>query len=95
MRIDFTVPDPSLTREQLEDFNLQSTQPLAVGSVANVKSMTLHYYTDHYNRRVRSVPTTADLIDPSNGQPDAAGAALLLPLTPWERESQRRYIEGR
>lgn len=92
VRIDFTAPVTGLTRRQLQDFTLRATQPLAVGSVANVKSTTFNYYTDHYNRRVQSVPNTDDLIDPLNGQPDP-GADLHVPLTPWEERDQRRYIE--
>jgi hypothetical protein len=92
VRVDFTAPVSGLTRRQLVDFTVRATQPLAVGSVANVKSLNIHYHTDHYNRRVGSVPTTDDLIDPANGQPDP-GANLYVALTSWEERDQRRYIE--
>jgi hypothetical protein len=92
VRIDFTAPISGMARRQLEDFTLLATQALPVGSVANAKSMTLHYHTDHFDRRVQSVPTTDDLINPVTGQPDP-GATLYMPLTPWEVQDQRRYIE--
>jgi hypothetical protein len=92
VRIDFTAPASGVNRSQLQDFTVLATQPLPVGSVANAKSMTLHYYTDHYDRRVQSVSTTADVVNPANGQPDP-GANLHVPLTPWEVQDQRRYIE--
>ncbi|MDH4350460.1 MAG: hypothetical protein OEW56_04880, partial [Gemmatimonadota bacterium] len=92
VRIDFTAPVSGMTRSQLQNFTLLATQSLPVGSVANVKSMALHYYTDHYNRRVESVPTTDDLVDPATGQPNS-GASLHLPITPWEAQDQRREIE--
>lgn len=92
VRIDFTAPVTGFARRQLVDFTVRATQPLAVGSVANVKSMALHYYTDHYDLRVQSVQTTADLIDMTTGQPDT-GASLHIPTTAWEEQDQRRYIE--
>jgi hypothetical protein len=92
VRIDFTAPVSGVNRSQLQNFALLATQPLPVGSVANVKSMTLHYYTDHHNRRVESVPTTDDLIDPATGQPNSGGN-LHIPITPWEAQDQRREIE--
>lgn len=92
VRIDFTAPSIGMTRRQLEDFTLVTTQPLPVGSVANAKSLSFDYYTDHYNLRVSSVATTADLIDPATGAPDP-GASLHVPVTAWEAQDQRRYIE--
>lgn len=92
VRIDFTAQVSGVTRSQLQNFSILATQPLPVGSVANVKSINLHYYTDHYNRRVESIPTTDDLIDPATGQPNS-GANLHVPITPWEAQDQRREIE--
>jgi hypothetical protein len=94
VRIDFSAPVSNITRSQLLNLTLLAAQPLPAGSVANVKSMKLHYFTNNFNYCADSVPTTNDLIDPTNGTANT-DASLLLPLTPWEKQNQRREIEDR
>jgi len=93
VRVDFTAPiDGSLNREQMQKITIKSSQPLPRGSVANVKRMSLHYYTDHFDRKVQSDRGTRDLITVATGLPDS-GAQVNFKLSHWERENLREMIE--
>ena len=93
VRVDFTAPiDGTLNREQLQEITIKSSQSLPGGSVANVKRMSLHYYTDHFDKKVHSDHGARDLITVGTGLPDA-GAVAHFKLSAWERENLREMIE--
>lgn len=95
VRIDFTVPVSSgtLTRQQLQQITIHAGHELPPGSVANFKSLSIRYFTDHFDHRARSVYGMNDLIDATTGQPETTGAATSLPLSAWERQNLRERIE--
>ncbi len=94
VRIDFTLPvNSNLTREDLQQIRVKTAQELPAGSVANLQRMTLHYYTDHFDRQVSSDRGARDLIDPGTGQADSNGADAIFPLSRWEQQDLRNVIE--
>lgn len=93
VRIDFTASgQASLTRAGLQKLVLRATEKLPPGSVANVKKIDLHYYTDAFDYRVSSAPSTDDLISIATGEPSGEMAELYLPLTDWEKQDMQREI---
>ncbi|MCZ0962518.1 hypothetical protein [Paracoccus benzoatiresistens] len=95
VRVDFTVPvaAASLNRAMMQQMTLLAGTALPPGSVASLERMSLHYYTDHFDRAVDSDHGVRDLVTVETGQPDGSGAAAHFPLSAWEREDLRAVIE--
>ena len=95
VRIDFTVSTQnSLTRSDLQKVVLVATQRLPPGSVANVKRMELHYFTDTFDYKVVSGSGTDDLISVATGEPGDEKAELFLPFTGWEKQDMQQEIRS-
>ena len=93
VRIDFTVPESrlsGLTREGMQSIRVVAGNAMPPGSVANLTGMTVTYDTARYERGVRGLTGTNDLVNPVNGNIDTAQVAL--PLDPWERVDERAEI---
>jgi hypothetical protein len=55
VRVDFTAPiNGMFNREQMQQIIVRASAPLPPGSVANLQRMSIHYYTDHFDRIVQS-----------------------------------------
>jgi hypothetical protein len=94
VRIDFSIPvGRQFSREDLQQMVLRSVDPLPQGSVANLTRLSLNYYTDHFDSTAESVRSENDLNKSDTGEPDPQGAAVFMPLTPWELQDLRRVIE--
>lgn len=95
-RVDFTyVPDRRLTRADLERISVAVANDAALppGSVADVRSVKLRYYTGDFEREKSSAQASHDLISIADGTP-TAGADLQLPLDDWETKNQRELIRS-
>src|SRR5262249_53107902 len=92
---DFTcTPPPNLTRRNLVDLTVKASKPLTQGSVANVKQVQIHYYTDTFDRQEISPSQTDDLLAVPNGTPEPTGARVHLALSQWERQDMRAILLG-
>jgi len=97
LRVDFTyTPDGSLTREDLQHLMLSVPveSQLPPKSVANVKRVEIHYYTDTFDRQESSPNHMEDLVTVATGLPDANGASVFIKLSDWERQDLRNIIRG-
>ncbi len=94
VRVDFTFPvEGRYNREAFQTVKFASSDPLPVGSVANLTQVQLRYFTAHFDATAESVRTTNDLISPATGRPDSLGASTYFPLSAWEQQDLRRVIE--
>lgn len=95
LRVDFTcTPPANITRRNLVDLMIDASSALSSGSVANVKKVEIHYYTDTFDRREISPSQTDDLITVPGGEPEATGARVHLALSQWERQDMRAILLG-
>ena len=95
VRVDFTAPvNRMFNRGQMQDITVHASAPLPAGSVANLQRMSIHYYTDHFDRMVESDSGVRDIITVETGLPDAAGAKAHFAPSAWEREDLREMIEN-
>jgi hypothetical protein len=95
VRVDFTVPvNGRFNREQMQRITVRASAPLPAGSVANLQRMSIHYYTDHFDRTVESDSGVRDIVTVETGLPDAAGAEAHFATSAWEREDLRQMIEN-
>jgi hypothetical protein len=93
VRVDFTIQSTgSLTRSALQNIVIKAKEKLPAGSVANVKRVDIHYFTDAYDYRVASSSVTDDLVSVETGEPGAEQARIFLPLTSWEKQDMQREI---
>ena len=97
VRVDFTyTPDKALRRADLQllTVTVADDGSLPPGSVANVQTLKLRYYTNDFEREQTSPRAARDLINVEDGTPDSAGADVLLPLDEWEKKDQRAFIRA-
>ncbi|MBU2952622.1 OmpA family protein [Marinobacter sp. F3R08] len=103
IRVDFNVPHEALTdttRAQITRLFLSASEHLPKGSVANVKSASVHIHTEHYNRRIKASTGTQDLISPPAWDDDEStrpapseSATLTFNPSSWEEYNPRREAE--
>jgi hypothetical protein len=94
VRIDFTVPiEKQYTRENFQQITISASDPLPIGSVANLNRISLRYFTDHFDTTAESVRASNDINKVDTGDADPQGALAFLPLTNWEQQDFRRVIE--
>ena len=97
LRVEFSYsPDGELTRGDLQRLtvSLPDDVELPPRSVANLRGVEVHYYTETFDRRESSPTVTDDLIDVETGMPEPDGASAVVPLSGWEREDLREVIVG-
>ncbi len=93
VRVDFVVDPTSLagfTRAQLESVTVAPLDPLAPGSVANLRSIRFTYSTARFERSVAGRTGVNDLILQDTGATDSAN--VQVPLDSWERVDERLEI---
>ncbi len=93
VRVDFSFTHDSgeLKREDLVELTVKAPD-LPEGSIANVKQIRFHYYTDHFDHQVSSPRGTNDLIVVKTGKSKQTGARVYLPTTRWEEVNLRNEI---
>ncbi|MCM4166307.1 hypothetical protein KCTC52924_03236 [Arenibacter antarcticus] len=95
MRIDFTLSDDTGTLSRSDLRNLSVLAPsLPEGSLANLKQVRLHYFTEHFDNQVSSARGTDDLIDVITGAATPEGGSAYLPTTRWEEVNLRLEIKN-
>jgi hypothetical protein len=84
VRVDFSFTQDSseLNRGHLVKLAVKSPD-LPEGSIANVKQIRVHYYTDHFDYQVSSPQGTDDLLD-VEGKSAQELASVHLPTNRWE-----------
>ncbi len=97
VRVDFTVPEESLTglsRGDLASFLVLATGAFDPGAQADLVRMSLTYATDDFEHTETASNGAQDLIDVETGAVEPEGAKIQIPLSTWERVHQRNEMRA-